>query len=125
MIIIKHILLDLFIKNQEAEFNYNDIPGIIKNNNIIFEVNEDKYLVSKGNSLSLKKENKESILLFNFNINKKEKCAYYIKEMNLYLDCEVKALEMINKDNKIYVKYILWLQDELIGEYEIRMVIKK
>ena len=114
MIIIKDILLDFYIKNQETEFNYNDIPGIIKNNNIIFEVNEDKYLVSKENSLSLKKENKESILLFNFNINKKEKCTYYIKEMNLYLDCEVKALEMINKDNKIYVKYILWLQDELI-----------
>ena len=125
MFLIKHLLIDLYIKNNEEEYNYKDIPCKYKNNKYNFSINKDNYDITKKDDIIFHKENNESVLDFEFKNNVITKGTYFIKELNFYMDANIKTTKYEVDDNNINIKYKLWLQDEEIGEFIFKLKVKE
>ena len=125
MFLIKHLLIDLYIKNNEEKYNYKDIPCKYKNNKYSFSINNDNYDITKKDDIIFHKENKESILDFEFKNNVITKGTYFIKELNFYMDANIKTIKYEVDDKNINIKYKLWLQDEEIGEFIFKLKVKE
>jgi len=119
------IILNLYITNSENNNIYKDISYNIKNNKLTFNIENDKYIVERKDNIHIKKENSESILDFIYINNKETTGTYYIKEMNFYMDAKVKTKKLINEDKMITIKYELYLQDEFIDNFELKIEIKE
>ena len=117
MFIIKHLLLDIYIKNNDEEYRYKDIPCKYKENKYVFSIEEDKYEIIKKENIVFHKENNESIIEFEFKDNEITTGTYFIKELNFYMDAKIKTNKYLVDDNKIDIEYKLWLQDEEIGDF--------
>ena len=63
--------------------------------------------------------------IFNFINNKFVECKYYIKELDFYMEAKIKTNKLIYKDNKLEIKYELYLQDEYIGKFELKITVKE
>lgn len=125
MFFIKHILVDLYIKNNDEELSFTNIDCIYKNNKLIFSINEDKYDITKKENIIFHKENKESIIDFEFKDNVLTKGTYFIKDLNFYMDANIKTIKYIVENNIIDIEYKLWLQDEEIGEFILKIKVKE
>ena len=125
MFLIKHLLIDLYIKNNEEEYNYKDTPCKYKNNKYSFSINKENYDITKKDDIIFHKENKESILDFEFKNNVITKGTYFIKELNFYMDANIKTIKYEVDDKNINIKYKLWLQDEEIGEFIFKLKVKE
>lgn len=125
MFLIKHILVDLYIKNNDEEYNYKDIPCKYKDNNYIFSIDDDNYEIAKNNDILFHKENNESIIDFKFKDNDNTIGSYFIKELNFYMDAKIKTTKYKINDNSINIEYKLWLQDEEIGEFIFNLIVKE
>lgn len=122
---INNLLIDFYLKNNDENITKENINAKLKNNQLTFEIENDKYVVERGKNILLKKENSESLLEFNFINNKFVECKYYIKELDFYMDAKVKTTEMVNTKNIINIKYELQLQDEFIGNFELLIKVKE
>ncbi len=125
MFFIKHILVDLYIKNNDEELSFTNIDCIYKNNKLIFSINEDNYDITKKENIIFHKENKESIIDFEFKDNVLTKGTYFIKDLNFYMDANIKTIKYIVENNIIDIEYKLWLQDEEIGEFILKIKVKE
>ena len=125
MFFIKHILVDLYIKNNDEELSFTNIDCIYKNNKLIFSINEDNYDITKKENIIFHKENKESIIDFEFKDNALTKGTYFIKDLNFYMDANIKTIKYIVENNIIDIEYKLWLQDEEIGEFILKIKVKE
>lgn len=123
MFIIKNIKLDIYIKNNEEEYNFKDITSKYKDNKYIFEIDKDKYEITIKDDIVFHKENDESIIDFNFKDNIVTTGTYYIKDLNFYMDAKVKTIKL--DLNNILVEYKLWLQDEEIGNFIFKIKVKE
>ena len=117
MFIIKHLLLEIYIKNNDEEYRYKDISCKYKENKYVFSIEEDKYEIVKKENIVFHKENNESIIEFEFKDNEITTGTYFIKELNFYMDAKIKTNKYLVDDNKIDIEYKLWLQDEEIGDF--------
>lgn len=122
--IIKNILLDFKIKNNEEEKKYSNIAGKIINDKINFEIENDKYEYDIKKNI-FHKVNTESLLDFKFTLNKKERSTYYIKDLDFYIDTWNKAIEITNNSNYIKVSYELFLEEEKTGIFMFEIIIKE
>ena len=122
---INNLLIDFYLKNNEENISKKNINAKLKHNQLTFEIENDKYVVERGKNISLKKENSDSLLEFNFIDNKCVEGKYYIKELDFYMDAKVKTNKIINKDNKLEINYELYLQDEYIGKFELIITVKE
>lgn len=125
MFFIKHILVDLYIKNNDEELSFTNIDCIYKNNKLIFSINEDNYDITKKDNIIFHKENKESIIDFEFKDNALTKGTYFIKDLNFYMDAKINTIKYIVENNNIDIEYKLWLQDEEIGEFILKIKVKE
>lgn len=125
MFFIKHILVDLYIKNNDEELSFTNIDCIYKNNKLIFSINEDNYDITKKENIIFHKENKESIIDFEFKDNTLTKGTYFIKDLNFYMDANIKTIKYIVENNNVDIEYKLWLQDEEIGEFILKIKVKE
>ena len=125
MFFIKHILVDLYIKNNDEELSFTNIDCIYKNNKLIFSINEDNYDITKKENIIFHKENKESIIDFEFKDNALTKGTYFIKDLNFYMDANIKTIKYIVENNNIDIEYKLWLQDEEIGKFVLKIKVKE
>ena len=118
------IILDFYLKSSEGTIKENCSYKNI-NNKLTFNINNDKYILEKGKDIRLKKENDESILDFIYINNKDTEGTYYIKELNLYIDAKIKTNMIKIIDNLIHIKYELYLQDNFIDNFELKIRIKE
>ena len=125
MFFIKNIKLDIYIKNNEEEFNYKDIPCTYKDNHYIFSIEEDNYDIDINDFIVFHKKNIKSEIDFVFKNNSITKGSYFIKELNFYMDANVKTKKYIVNDNNIDIEYKLWLQDEEIGNFIFKIKVKE
>ena len=125
MFIIKHLLVDLYIKNNEEEFSFNDIECKYKDNKYIFSINKDNYDITKKENIIFHKENNESIIDFEFKDNLITKGTYFIKDLKFYMDANIKTTKYKVEDNNIDIEYKLWLQDEEIGDFIFKLIVKE
>lgn len=119
------VIINFYLRNNEEEITRNDISYKIKNNTYIFNIDNDNYTVEKSDNIHLRKENSESIIDFIYINNKETKGTYYIKELNFYMDAKIKTNKLVNLNNLIEINYDLYLQDEYIGNFEIKFEIKE
>ena len=125
MSFIKHLLFDLYIKNNEEEYEYKDITSKYKDNKYIFNINLDEYEIEINDKIVFHKKNNESIIDFVFENNKETIGTYYIKELDFYMDAKVKTIKYIVNDKEIEIEYKLWLQEELIGNFIFKLKVKE
>ena len=125
MCFIKHLFINLYIKNNDEEINYTDIPCKYNGNKYIFNIDIDEYEIDVNDNIVFHKKNSESNLDLIFENNKETTGTYYIKELNFYMDAKVKTIKYIKDNNKVEINYKLWLQDEEIGNFEFKLVVKE
>lgn len=110
--------INLKLQNNDETFIKENIEANKKNSILAFKYDDESIeIIINNDNIIMKKENKESILSFNFIKNKKTDCEYFIKELNFYIDTKVLTNEIIISDSKIYIEYELWLQDEYTGKF--------
>lgn len=118
------IKLDLYIKNNDEEYNYKNIDFKTKNNKYLFSIDNDEYELD-FDKLIFHKKNNESELDFVFDIENKTTGTYLIKELEFYMDAKVETTKLNKTDKDIDIEYKLWLQDEYIGDFIFRIKVKE
>lgn len=122
---IKYLSIDLFIKNNDEEFHYNNADCKLKNNKYIFKIEKDLYEIEVDKTIRLHKENDESIIDFIFDDTIEREGTYYIKELNFYMDALVNTTKYYVSKDEITVNYSLKLQGEEIGDFVLNIKVKE
>ena len=125
MFFIKHLFINLYIKNNDEELSYTKIPCKYKDNKYYFNIDSDEYEIDLNDNIVFHKKNSESNLDLIFKNNKITTGTYYVKELNFYIDAKVKTINYKIEDNKTEVEYKLWLQDEEIGDFKFKLEVKE
>lgn len=121
---LNNLKIDIYLQNNEEIFEEKNINAKRKNNLLFFELN-DKYELNINKNIILKKENKESILKFNFIENEKNIAEYYLKEFDSYINIKIKTNYIRNIDNEITINYDLYIEDDLVGNNTYKITIKE
>lgn len=117
-------IINFYLKNNDEIIKKN-IPIYNKERNKLkFTVDNDKYKIDLDKFL-LEKDNSESRLCFMFDETKETNGTYYIKNLDFYMEARIKTNKLIYKDNKLDIKYELYLQDEYIGKFELKIEVKE
>lgn len=117
--------VDFKIENNEEKQEKSNIEAVYKNNNLKFSYDEESIeMIIKNNNIIMTKENSDSIITFDFKLNKKTETKYYIKDLNFYIDTEVLTNKLEILDNRIYIEYELWLSGERAGAFKYEVNIK-
>lgn len=117
-------IISFYLKNNDEVIKRDNIDSKIKKNELLFNIDNDKYKIDLD-KYTLYKDNSESTLNFIFNDKKETNGTYYIKEMNFYMDAKIKTNKLIYKDSKLEIDYELYLQDEYIGNFKIKIEVKE
>ncbi len=117
-------IISFYLKNNDEIIRKDNIESKIKKDELLFEIDKDKYKINLSKFI-LNKDNNESILNFIFDDKKETKGTYYIKDMNFYMDARIKTNKLIYKDNKLDIDYELYLQDEYIGKFRLKITVKE
>ena len=117
-------IISFYLKNNDEVIKRDNIDSKIKKNELLFYIDNDKYKIDLD-KYTLYKDNSESSLNFIFNDKKETNGTYYIKDMKFYMDARVKTNKLIYKDNKLEIDYELYLQDEYIGNFKIKIEVKE
>jgi len=117
-------IISFYLKNNDETIKKDNIDYKLKKNELTFNIDNDKYRLNLD-KYTLYKDNSESILNFIFNDKKERKGKYYIKELDFYMDAKIKTNKLIYKDNKLEINYELYLQDEYIGKFELKITVKE
>lgn len=115
--------INYYFKNVDDEIKKNNVKVSKNDNLLIFKIDDDYFKIDIKNNILLKKNN-ESKLLLKFSKNKLEDGSYYIKELDSIFDTKIKT-EMIDKKDKFHIKYKMWLDGELIGDFELKIEYKE
>lgn len=117
-------IISFYLKNNDEVIKRDNIDSKIKKNELLFNIDNDKYKIDLD-KYALYKDNSESTLNFIFNYKKETNGTYYIKDMNFYMDAKIKTNKLIYKDNKLEIDYELYLQEEYIGKFELKIEVKE
>lgn len=119
-------IIDIKLNNNDEIFIKQKIESKYKNNELLFKYDNESIKISiNKDNIIMQKENNESLLTFNFMESKKTDCKYFIKELNFYIDTKVLTNKLLIEENKIYIEYELWLQDEYSGKFIYEINIKE
>ena len=117
-------IISFYLKNNDETIKRDNIDYKIKNNDLLFSIDNDKYKINLD-KYTLYKDNSESTLDFIFNDKKETKGTYYIKELDFYMDARIKTNKLIYKNNKLEINNELYLQDEYIGKFILKITVKE
>ena len=117
-------IISFYLKNNDEVIKRDNIDSKINKNKLLFNIDNDKYKIDLD-KYTLYKDNSESSLNFIFNDKKETNGTYYIKDMKFYMDARVKTNKLIYKDNKLEIDYELYLQEEYIGNFKIKIEVKE
>lgn len=117
-------IISFYLKNNDEVIKKDISTYKIEKNKLKFNIDNDKYKIDLDKFI-IEKDNNESRLCFMFDDKKETKGTYYIKDMDFYMDAKIKTNKLIYKDNKLDIKYELYLQDEYIGKFELKIEVKE
>lgn len=124
MIYLKKILVDYSIQNIDGLIEKKNINAT-KNKFIEFIDDNESYKIKLDKSITVEKENKESIIKFNFEENKSTKVYYYIKELDIEIDAEIHTKKINKENNEVTIEYDLILSGEKSGNFIYKIKIKE
>ena len=118
LIYLTKIRINYDLKTKDESIK-KEILGIKNDETIIFKDNDyTMHLQILDNQIILKRENNDALLEISLgNINK---CEYYLKEYNQYLNLDVELINLKINNLEVYLKYKL--NDEIkefIVKYEV------
>lgn len=126
MIYLNNYVIDFLVQNNLEKQEKNNIPAKYKNNLLLFDYDNESIKININNdNIIMEKDNTESSLKFNFKLNKKCEGNYFIKQLNSYLDTEILTNQLIIDENRIYIEYELWIQEEYAGLFKYEIIIKE
>lgn len=119
--------VDLMIKNNDEVIKKENIKAkYIENKELEFKYeNESIKMTFNKDNIIMKKDNNESLIIFNFILKRKTDSKYFIKDLNFYIDTEIFTNELIIEKNKLYIEYELWLSNEKTGIFKYQIDIKE
>lgn len=111
-----------YLKNiSENEYNEINENAILTKNKISYIKDNIKHLILfKENEIFLVRENNEFKNVLTFSKNRSILSEYLIKEKKITLYIEVETLDIIKKENELYIKYKI-IDSDTIYEYKICM----
>lgn len=117
--------VDFKIENNDEKQEKSNIEAKYKDKNLKFNYDEESIeILIKKNNIIMKKENNDSIIVFDFNLDKKTETEYKMKNLNLYIDTKILTKKLNISSDKIYIEYELWLSDEYMGLFKYNIDIK-
>ena len=103
----------------EALATYDDKKGILKYSeedlNVEIELFKDKVII--------KRKNDEYDINLEFELNKRIKCKYEVKQIGLNLEIEVLTKKLEIEENRIYINYELFNDNKSIGIFDYKLMI--
>ena len=119
-------LVDYNIVNNEENLSFKDVEATYKDNKLSFKDENDsiKITINKDNII-MDKESLASEITFNFIKGKKTEVKYYIKLFNSYLNMDILTNVLEISDNRIYIEYELWVEEEYMGIFKYELIIKE
>ena len=119
-------LVDYNIVNNKENLSFKDVEAIYKDNKLSFKDENDsiKITINKDN-IVMDKESLASQITFNFIKGKKTEVRYYIKIFNSYLNTDILTNVLEITDNRIYIEYELWVEEEYMGVFKYELQIKE
>ena len=119
-------LIDYKIINSEEKIEKNNIKAIHNNNELSYidELDSIRLTINKDNIVMIK-ENISSTTTLNFINNKKTNSEYLIKALNAKLDLKVKTNKLEISDNRVYIEYEIWFEEEYSGKFTYDLYIKE
>lgn len=125
MIILKKILIDYIIKNNDEITKKENLKADYKINEYL-KIKDDYEVINisfNNGNIIMERDSSASNIIFNFINGKETETKYFIKELNFYIDTKIKTKNIQISDNKIFIEYELWLSSEYSGNfiYEINL----
>ena len=119
-------LVDYKIINNQENLEFKDVEATYKDNKLSFMDENDsmKITINKDNII-MEKESLASQITFNFIKDKKTEVKYYIKLFNSYLNTDILTNVLEISDNRIYIEYELWVEEEYMGIFKYELIIKE
>ena len=119
-------LVDYKIVNNKENLEFKDVEANKKGNILSFKDENDsmKITINKDNII-MEKESLASQITFNFIENKKNEVKYYIKLFNSYLNTDILTNKLEISDDRIYIEYELWVEEEYMGIFKYELNIKE
>lgn len=103
----------------EALATYDENKGILKYSeedlNVEIELFKDKVII--------KRKNDEYDINLEFELNKRIKCKYEVKQIGLNLEIEVLTKKLEIEENRIYINYELFNDNKSIGIFDYKLMI--
>lgn len=86
-----------------------DCYGEKNDNNIIFQNDDDTISITRYDDvITFKRENEDIIMNYEFSLDKNTiNNSYKLKKENLEINFEIKTIQLITEDNKIFVEFNL------------------
>lgn len=123
---LKKYNIDFFIKNNDEELNKKNIEGILNNNILSFNSDNDIFSIDINNdNIIMKKENNDSLMIFNFKKDEETETKYYIKELNFYIDTKILTNNIKKESESLLIEYELWLSNEYTGKFRYEILMKE
>ena len=122
---LKKCIVDFTIKNNEQEIIEKNIQAKKDNNKIIFNSNNDKFVITISDKVIIEKENEDSLIIFDFVLNKETESKYYIKKLDFYIDTKILTNYLFIDNNNVKIEYELWLNEEYSGKFNYEFSIKE
>ena len=119
-------LVDYKIVNNKENLEFKDVEATYKDNKLSFMDENDsmKITINKDNII-MDKESLASQITFNFIKDKKTEVKYYIKLFNSYLNTDILTNVLEISDNRIYIEYELWVEEEYMGIFKYELIIRE
>lgn len=112
-----------YLKNiTEKEINTFENNAIKSKSKISYIIDNNKYTLNYSNNskVILKRDNNEYICNMIFQINKNNMINYYSKDNDIYLDVEMKTININITDKCIKIKYLI-IDSDTEYEYYVEM----
>ena len=123
--VVIYTMLDLYIKNDDGITTYKDIEYTKKDNKLLFNTKDDSYEFIIDKTIKMIKDNKDSIISILFDKDKKTSGLYEIKDINTSFNLNIVTNSLEINEKLVIIDYVLYIEDEKTGNFNIKINIKE
>ena len=123
--VVIYTMLDLYIKNDDGITTYKDIEYTKKDNKLLFNTKDDSYEFIIDKTIKMIKDNKDSKISLLFDKDKKTSGLYEIKDINTSFNLNIVTNSLEINEKLVIIDYVLYIEDEKTGNFNIKINIKE
>ena len=123
--VVIYAMLDIYIKNDDGITTYKDIEYTKKGNKLLFNTKDDSYELIIDETIKMTKDNKDSKISILFDKDKKTSGLYEIKDINTSFNLNIVTNNLEINEKLVIIDYVLYIEDEKTGNFNIKITIKE